>query len=92
SGTVLRNIMEGLTRIGQKDEPEAAMAESWEISDDLKTYTFKIRDAQWSNGDPVTAQDFEYAWKWALDPNNQSTYSYQLYYIEGAEAANTGKG
>ena len=92
SGTVLRQTFEGLTRIGMNDEPEMAMAEDVEISEDQKTYTFKLRDAQWSNGDPVTAQDFEYAWKWALDPNNQSTYAYQLYYIEGAEAAHKGEG
>lgn len=93
SGTVLRQVMEGLTRIGQEDKPEAAMAEDWEISEDQKTYTFNIReDAQWSNGDPVTAEDFAYAWKWALDPANESVYAYQLYYIEGAEAANTGDG
>ncbi len=57
-----------------------------------KTYTFTLRDAKWSNGDPVTAEDFEYAWKWALDPKNESQYAYQLYYLKGGEAANTGKG
>jgi oligopeptide transport system substrate-binding protein len=46
-------------------------------------------DAKWSNGDPVTAEDFIYAWKWALDPKNESQYAYQLYYIKGAEAINT---
>ncbi|MCM3707122.1 MULTISPECIES: peptide ABC transporter substrate-binding protein [Cytobacillus] len=92
SGTVLRQILEGLTRIGQDGEPENAMAEDVDMSDDQKTYTFKIRDAKWSNGDPVTANDFVYAWKWALDPANNSTYAYQLYYIEGAEAANNGEG
>ena len=44
------------------------MASDIKTSDDGKTYTFTLRDAKWSNGDPVTAQDFEYAWKWALDP------------------------
>jgi oligopeptide transport system substrate-binding protein len=92
SGTVLRQILEGLTRIGKEGKPENAMAEDVQISEDQKTYTFKIRDAKWSNGDPVTANDFVYAWKWALDPANNSTYAYQLYYIEGAEAANTGEG
>ena len=59
------------------------------MSEDGLTYTFKIRpDAKWSNGDPVTAQDFEYAWKWVLDPANADTdYAYQLYMIKGAEAA-----
>lgn len=92
SGTVLRNTFEGLTRIGKDGKPENAMAEDIQVSEDQKVYTFKLRDAQWSNGDPVTAKDFEYAWKWALDPNNQSEYAYQLYVIKGAEAANTGKG
>lgn len=92
SGTVLRNTFEGLTRIGKDGKPENAMAEDIQVSEDQKVYTFKLRDAQWSNGDPVTAKDFEYAWKWALDPNNQSEYAYQLYVIKGAEAANTGTG
>ena len=68
------------------------MAEDVQISEDQKTYTFKIRDAKWSNGDPVTAHDFEYAWKWALDPKNKSPYAYQLYYIEGAKEFNQNKG
>lgn len=92
SGAVIRQIFEGLTRINLDDEPEKAMAEDIQISEDQKTYTFKIRDAKWSNGDPVTAHDFEYAWKWALDPNNNSPYAYQLYYIEGAEAFNKKQG
>lgn len=93
SGAVLRQTFDGLTRINKDGKPDMAMAESYETSDDLKTYTFKIReDAKWSNGDPVTAQDFVYAWKWALDPAHESQYAYQLYYIKGAEAANSGKG
>jgi len=92
SGTVLRQTFEGLTRINPDGEPELAMAESYEVSDDLTKYTFKIRDAKWTNGDPVTAHDFEYAWKWALDPKNESQYAYQLYYIKGAQAYNSGEG
>ncbi|WP_243291339.1 peptide ABC transporter substrate-binding protein [Bacillus sp. FJAT-47783] len=92
SGTVLRQTFEGLTRINPDGEPEMAAAEDVEISEDLTKYTFKLRDAKWTNGDPVTAQDFEYAWKWALDPEHESQYAYQLYYIKGAEAYNTGKG
>ncbi|GGJ53424.1 peptide ABC transporter substrate-binding protein [Virgibacillus salexigens] len=89
SGIVLDQIFEGLMRINQDGMPEEAMAESVEISDDKKTYTFKIReDANWSNGDPVTAQDFEYAWKWVLNPDNADTdYAYQLYPIKGAQEA-----
>lgn len=88
SGNVLRNTFEGLTRIGLDDKPEKAMAEDIQVSDDLTVYTFKLRDAKWTNGDPVTAQDFEYAWKWALDPRNESQYAYQLYYVKGGQAFN----
>src|SRR5690606_262528 len=52
-------------------------------------------DAKWNNGDAITAQDFEYSWKRALDPNlipKPSQYAYLLYYIQGAEAYNTGAG
>lgn len=88
SGGVLNQTFEGLTRIDKSGKPQPAMAETITPSEDLKTYTFKLRDAQWTNGDPVTAQDFVYAWKWALDPKNESQYAYQLYYIKGAQAAN----
>lgn len=89
SSAVLDQVFEGLTRINLEGEPEEAMAESIDVSEDGLTYTFKIReDANWSNGDPVTAEDFEYAWKWVLDPESADTdYSYQLYYIKGAEDA-----
>ncbi len=90
SGSILLQTFEGLTRLDAKGKPQPAMAEKITPSDDLKTYTFKLRDAKWTNGDPVTAQDFVYAWKWALDPANESQYSYQLYYIKGAQAINEG--
>ncbi|MGG1697512.1 peptide ABC transporter substrate-binding protein [Bacillus zhangzhouensis] len=91
SGSVIRQTFEGLTRINAEGKPENAMASDIKTSADGKTYTFTLRDAKWSNGDPVTAKDFEYAWKWALDPKNESQNAYQLYYIKGAEAANKGK-
>ncbi len=89
SSAVLDQVFEGLTRINNDGEPEEAMAESIDVSEDGLTYTFKIReDAKWSNGDPVTAEDFEYAWKWVLDPENANTdYAYQLYVIKGAQDA-----
>ncbi|PSK09052.1 ABC transporter substrate-binding protein, partial [Brevibacillus sp. NRRL NRS-603] len=68
SGAIILATFDGLTRIGTDDKPHEAAAESYTVSDDKLTYTFKIRDAKWSNGDPVTAHDFEYAWKRALDP------------------------
>ena len=91
SSTAINTIFEGL--MAMKDgEPVPAAAESYEVSEDLLTYTFKIRENVWSNGDPVTANDFVYAWKWALDPVNASEYASILYSIKGAEAFNLGTG
>lgn len=59
----------------------------------MLTYTFQLKKgALWSNGDPVTAHDFEFAWKRNLDPQTGSEYAYMLYFIKGAEEFNTGKG
>lgn len=92
SGTIATGIYEGLTRKDENGESVAAVAEKWDISEDGKTYTFTIRkDAKWSNGDPVTANDFEFSWKRALDPATGSTYAYQFYYIVGAQDYNEGK-
>ena len=94
SSAVLDQVFEGLTRVNQDGEVEEGMAESWDISDDELTYTFHLReDATWTNGDPVTANDFEYAWKWVLDPENADTdYAYQLYPIKNAEDAKENDG
>src|SRR5690606_33805588 len=68
-------------------------AEKWDISEDGKTYTFYIReDAKWSNGDPVVAEDFVYAWKYMLDPDTASPAAFLAYFIEGAEEYNSGDG
>lgn len=89
---VLNNVMEGLYRLGKDNKPVPGIAESYEVSQDGKTYTFKLRkDAKWSNGDPVTAHDFEFAWKRVLDPKTKSEYAYIMYDIKNAEEANTGK-
>ncbi|MFS0654423.1 peptide ABC transporter substrate-binding protein [Bacillus sp. 179-C3.3 HS] len=89
----LNNLMEGLTRLDDKHEPSPAMAEKWEISDDGKTYTFYLRDGmKWSNGDPVKASDFEFAWKRLLDPKTGSSAAFLAYVIEGGESFNSGKG
>jgi oligopeptide transport system substrate-binding protein len=90
---ILQNLFEGLT--GQDPitlEPTPGAASSWEISTDGKTYTFKIRpEAQWSDGTPLTADDFVASWIRALNPKTASEYAYQLYYIENGEEFNTGK-
>ncbi|MGE6491820.1 peptide ABC transporter substrate-binding protein [Exiguobacterium sp. NPDC077395] len=93
SFNVLNNVNEGLYRMDENDEPTPGMAESHEVSEDGKTYTFKIREgATWSNGEPVTANDFEYAWKEVLNPDNASQYAYVMSPIEGADEYNTGEG
>ncbi|QOR65217.1 peptide ABC transporter substrate-binding protein [Cytobacillus suaedae] len=86
---VLEHAFEGLTKKSPEGEIVEGMAEKWETNDNGKTWTFYLRDGmKWSNGDPVTAHDFEYAWKYALNPKTASTYAYQLYYIKGGEAFN----
>jgi len=88
---IIINCFEGLTRVNVKGETVPGMAEKWVISKDGKTYTFYLRDAKWSDGKPVTAYDFEYAWKRALDPKTASEYAYQMYYIKNGRAFNEGK-
>ncbi len=69
------------------------MAESWKVSADKLTYTFNIRDnAEWTNGDPVTAEDFVYAWKRMLDPKTGASSAFLGYMIKGGEEFNSGKG
>ena len=90
---VLENVFEGLMTFDEKGELVNGMAKDYKISGDGLIYTFTIRDdAKWSNGDPVTAEDFEFTWKRALDPELAADYAYQLYYIKGGEAFNTGEG
>src|SRR5450830_629213 len=88
ASNVEMQVFDGLTRLDSKNAPQPAIAESWTISKDLKTYLFTLRDASWTNGTPVTAYDFEYAWKRALSPELASEYAYQLYYVSGGEAFN----
>jgi oligopeptide transport system substrate-binding protein len=85
-------IFEGLTRIGEGEKVMPGIAESWTQSADDTVLTFKLRDAKWSNGDTITAEDFKYSWLRALSPELASEYSYQLYYIKGAEDYNSKKG
>ncbi|HEX7608297.1 MAG TPA: peptide ABC transporter substrate-binding protein [Candidatus Cryosericum sp.] len=86
---IILQVFDGLTRIDDKNMPQPAIAASWTISADLKTYTFTLRDATWTDGTPVTAYDFEYAWIRALTPELAAAYAYQLYYVRGGQAFNT---
>lgn len=89
--TVMNALFEGLTRYDKDGKIGPGMAEKWEISEDGTKYTFHLRDAKWSNGETVTARDFEYAWLRALDPKTASDYAYQLYYLKNGEEYNSGK-
>lgn len=91
SDVIIRSLFEGLTTLKDGEVINAA-AENVEVSEDLLTYTFTLRDAQWSNGDPVTAEDFAYAWEFALNPENASEYASILYPIKGAQSYNLGEG
>jgi len=74
-GHVINNTFEGLLReVDGQIQP--GIAESYTVSDDQLTYTFIIRDAKWSDGQAITAHDFEYAWNRVLDPETASEYSW----------------
>ncbi|QAS51625.1 peptide ABC transporter substrate-binding protein [Halobacillus litoralis] len=71
----LGSTMDGLYRLGEKGQPEPGIAKDHEVSEDGLTWTFNLReDAVWSNGDPVTANDFVYAWQRAVNPDTGSEY------------------
>ncbi|MCA9241445.1 MAG: peptide ABC transporter substrate-binding protein [Planctomycetales bacterium] len=83
---IMNAIHEGLVRMGPRMEVMPGVAEHWDVSDDGLTYTFHLRrDAKWSNGQPVTARDFEYSMRRVLDPVTASEYAYQAWYLVGAE-------
>ena len=76
---VMANYTDGLTQMDASGAAIAAIAESWETSDDGLTWTFHLRkDAKWSNGTPVTAKDFVFGWQRAVDPDVASEYAYML--------------
>ncbi|AYF07573.1 TPA: peptide ABC transporter substrate-binding protein [Bacillus mobilis] len=89
---ILGNTMEGLYRLDKDNKPIPAAAESSTKSEDGKKYTFKLRkDAKWSNGDPVTAKDFVFAWQRLLDPKTAAEYAFIAFPIKNAEAVNKGE-
>jgi oligopeptide transport system substrate-binding protein len=89
---VIANIMVGLTRYKNDLSCAPACADNWSISDKGKCYLFHIRpNIFWSDGKPVTAFDFEYAWRRLLDPKTAGPYAFFLYDIENAFAFNQGK-
>lgn len=88
--TVGNAVFEGLIRTTD-GKVVPGMAEKWTISPDGRTLTFQLRDAKWSDGKPVTAQDFEYAIKRLLNPKIAAEYAFAAYYIKGAQDYNLGK-
>ncbi|MEE2567380.1 peptide ABC transporter substrate-binding protein [Hyphobacterium marinum] len=95
SGTWENNIIGdmfiGLFTDDENASPIPGMAESWDVSEDGLVWTFHLREATWSDGVPVTAGDFEYAFQRILDPNTLAQYASLLYPIQNANAVNTGQ-
>jgi len=91
---LITNLMEGLYRIDPNEQPQPAQAEGVEVSDDKLTYTFTLRDGiKWSNGDPVTSQDFKWSWLRAMHPDTAGAYAYIIApYIKGGAEFNAGEG
>lgn len=89
SGMVLGHVMEGLVRMGLDDRLEGAVAERWEVTPTQATFWLR-ENAKWSDGRPVTAADFIFAWQTALKPETGSQYAFLLFAIQNAEAINQG--
>lgn len=91
-GRIAYCLFEGLVRKDPKTlEPLPAVAESWNISDDQRVYTFHLRkDARWSDGSPVTAHDFHYSLRRFLDPRTAAEYAYQAWYIKNGQNYSSG--
>lgn len=86
-GRIVNALFEGLTSYDAFGRAIPGVAESWSLSEDRKTYVFKIRDdAKWSDGSPVTAHDFVASWRRTLSPETGSGYNYQLFYLKNAKA------
>lgn len=89
-GRIADAIFEGLTRRNTASlQPEPGVATSWSLSDDKRTWTFRLRPgARWSDGRPVTAHDFAWSWRRMLEPALGAEYAYLLHLVRGAEAFN----
>ena len=90
SNFVLGHIMEGLLRQDEHDQVVAAIAESWEVRADGATFRLR-NNARWSDGKPMTAHDFVFAWRLVVDPANAAPYASLMFPIRNAEAIVSGK-
>ncbi|WP_432408005.1 peptide ABC transporter substrate-binding protein [Wukongibacter sp. M2B1] len=89
---IMQNIFEGLVRTNEKMEQDPGAAESWETNEDKTVWTFHLRkDAKWSDGKPVTAEDFIYGWKRAVDPATACEYAYMLDPVKNATKIYSGE-
>jgi oligopeptide transport system substrate-binding protein len=89
--TIALALFEGLTTLHPKTlVPIPGIAERWDVSPDGRTYVFHLRPSVWSNGEPLTAQDFVYSWRRALDPKTASFYADMLHALKNGEAFNKG--
>lgn len=92
SKMIIMNIFEGLVRIDENEDPIPGAAESWDISEGGTVYTFHLRkDAHWSNGDSVTAEDFLFGLQRTIHPQTGSTSAGTLFSIRNAQAVNSGQ-
>ena len=85
------DLMVGLVEDGPDGAPVPGVAQSWETSTDGLTWTFHLRPALWSDGTPVTADDFVFSFRRILDPHTASPYAYLLYLLKNGQAVNAGK-
>lgn len=85
------NVFESFYRLGKNGQPTAGLAKNGKVSKDGKTWTFKLRDARWSNGDKITAQDFVYSWQRSLNPVTKSPYAYLFSGVKNADKIIAGK-
>ncbi|NUP04636.1 MAG: peptide ABC transporter substrate-binding protein [Polyangiaceae bacterium] len=92
SSKIINHLFEGLAAYGPDSSPVAGVAERYDRTPDNLYFRFHIRDdAKWNDGKPVTAQDFEYAWKRVLDPKTASQSSTNMYFLKNGELFNQGK-
>lgn len=89
---IAQNCFEGLTAFDARSplSPAPGMAERWDVEDGGRRYVFHLREATWSDGARVTAEDFAWSWRRALSPALASEYAYQLWFLKGAKSFNSG--
>jgi oligopeptide transport system substrate-binding protein len=87
---IMGDLMMGLATEDAAGRPIPGAAQSWTLSADGKTWTFHIRNHRWSDGVPVTAQDFVFAWRRLLDPKTAAPYAYNMWVVKNAEKVSAG--